>query len=129
MQPHQGRSIPICNHSIILWIIPLGDNPPNPISVKAGSAKVLDKTASDSVSNVVDVGTGGGAGISMNSWQNKNYVVRNVYELLKTKNSNYMNLLSCWRLLLQQQLKFHSLVLHSLNKMKGSAVLDYNISH
>jgi hypothetical protein len=73
MQPHQGRSTPICNHSKILWIRPLGDIPPNPISVKAGSAKLLEETASDSVSNVVDVGTGG-AGISMNSCQTKKRV-------------------------------------------------------
>ena len=70
MQPHQGRSIPMCNHSKMDWIKPLGHIPPKPISAKAGSAKLLEVTTSESASND-DVGTGGGAGISMSSWFKK----------------------------------------------------------
>jgi hypothetical protein len=41
----------------------------------------------------------------------------------------YRNLLKSWWLLLQLQMKFHPVVPHSLNKTKGSAVLNYKISH
>lgn len=73
MQPHQGISSPMCSTSNALWIRPLGDHPPNPISVKAGSAKLVDVTTSESVST--GVGTGGGEGISKNSLGNKIWLV------------------------------------------------------
>lgn len=66
MQAHQGMSKLICNTSSRLWIRPLGDQPPSPISVKAGSAEVAVETTSEIAST--EVGDGG-AGISVKSFK------------------------------------------------------------
>jgi len=47
IHPHQGRSQLMWSHSKQLWTMPLGLQPPNPISAKVGSAKLLLTTASE----------------------------------------------------------------------------------